>query len=109
MTTERTETIEMQIETIALEDLVGGIHDLAEGIIPAAFEYRAEYYRKNTDEQDDWFYRNYDLVAGAMRLISAAAQVVDTGRVNGEIKFTRGPLFEIKETAKDQANKNTAA
>ena len=43
MTTERNETIEMQIDTIDLENLIGGIHDLAEGIIPAAFEYRAEY------------------------------------------------------------------
>ena len=100
MTTSRNETIEMQIDTIDLENLIGGIHDLAEGIIPAAFEYRAEYYRRNKDEQDDWFYRNYDLVAGAMRLISATAQMVDIGLVNGEIKFTRGPLFEIKEAVK---------
>lgn len=109
MTTDRNETIEMQVDTFALEDLIGGIHDLAEGIIPAAFEYRAEYYRKNADEQDDWFCKNYDLVAGAVRMIAAAAQMVDVGLVNNEIKFTRGPLFEIRESVKDQANKNTAA
>lgn len=100
MTALKSETIEMQIDTACLEDLIGGICALADSTIPTAFECNALFYQGNRGAQNDWFCRNYDLVAGAMRLISAAAQVVDTGLVNGEIKFSRGPLFEIIGAAK---------
>ena len=83
--------IPVRVEVYTLESLIGGIRDLAEGVRRTAFDLVDSHYNENTREGQDWFCTNYTMVSGAIRLIEAAASVVDNALVNSEIEIVCGP------------------
>lgn len=84
----------VRVEVYTLESLIGGIRDLAEGVRRTAFEWNESHYNQDETERSDWFCTNYTMVSGAIRLIEAAASVVDNALVNSEIAIVPGSHSE---------------
>lgn len=82
--------IPVRADAYTLENLIGGIHDLAEGVRRAAFGWNESHYSEDATERSEWFCTNYTMVSGAIRLIEAAASIVDVGFVNSDIEIIRG-------------------
>jgi len=83
--------LNIQINAVNLEDLIGGIHDLSESLVSTAFGWNANYYHDNPDKQVDFFCDRYETISAANRLICASIRIIDEALANGDIEIVQAP------------------
>lgn len=76
-----------------LTEMLHGMQQLCDGIHESVFDMRIEYvlqrYSELTPSENayDWLAQNYNMLAGAFRLMAAASDIVSTAIINGEAEI----------------------